>query len=338
MSQEAHAKEGIIQMPKSKIQKMPHYSFWSLLDFAIEVCEEKIADNGEDSFLYVCNDFGSIAGVFDGCGGSGAKKYERYKGKTGAYMAARVVAGAVKDWFLDLCKNGDIEGNEDQLKNKIIEYLTLCKQIGGGATVFKGSLFKEFPTTAAAVVSTAEKGKVKARCIWAGDSRCYVLDPDGLKQLTEDDLGGLDAMENLTADGALTNVITMSKDFDIHTKTIELSKPSVLFAATDGCFGYFSTPMEFEYLLLSTLMEANTAEEWEAGISNVLHEIAGDDYTISGMSLGFGNFANMKISFGNRLRELYEAYIVNIREKSKEEKIAMWRTYRVKYSQYLSEG
>lgn len=308
----------------------------SIIDFGLEVFKEKIPNNGEDSYLYLLSPSNGIVGVFDGCGGSGAKKYDKYQGKTGAYMASRVVSGATRDWFIDFI-SGDGTGNSESLKERIKKYLSLCREVGGGTTAFKGSMSKDFPTTAAVIVIGTDKSAIHATCLWAGDSRCYLLDSDGLKQLTEDDLGGLDAMENLTADGVLTNVISSSKDFAIHHKMINLTKPSVLFSATDGCFGYFSTPMEFEYLLLSTLFSSESIESWEKNISGVLSEVAGDDYSLSGVAFGYGSLNNLKKAFEKRYSDLFSNYIDGLEDTDQEGKIALWQTYRTKYTQFLSE-
>lgn len=88
-------------------------TFFSVIDFGIEVFKEKIPGNGEDSFLYMFTPNSGIVGVFDGCGGSGAKKYEKYQGKTGAYMASRVVSGATRDWFIG--PSGEIGGSKRDL-------------------------------------------------------------------------------------------------------------------------------------------------------------------------------------------------------------------------------
>ncbi len=304
------------------------------VDFGLEVFKEKIPDNGEDSYLYMFTPDRCIVGVFDGCGGSGAKKYEKFQGKTGAYMASRVVSGAARDWFIESIKgvsSYDVLG----LKKKIQEYMTLCQEVGGKTSAIKGSMSKNFPTTASIILMHTDQSSIITTCLWAGDSRCYLLDEDGLKQLTEDDLGGLDAMENLTADGVLTNVISASKDFSLHCKSITLTKPSILFASTDGCFGYFSTPMEFENLLLTTLDSAKNAEGWERGISAVLQDVAGDDFSLSGVAVGFGSFDRLKSMFKERRTLLFDRYIKGLGDKEYEDKTALWNLYKPGYSKHL---
>ena len=73
---------------------------------------------------------------------------------------------------------------------------------------------------------------------WCGDSRGYILDGNGLHQVTVDDVTVTDAMMNLREDAPMTNVASASRPYEIHRKQVQLSEPAVVFAATDGCFGY----------------------------------------------------------------------------------------------------
>lgn len=305
------------------------------LDCTVNLCREKIADCGEDSFVYAVNDNAFMNAVFDGCGGSGARKYDRFKGKTGAYMASRVTAGAAKDWFGECCAVPGLPFSPDTLKSKICEYLSLCKTVGGRTSGIKGSLSKDFPTTAAMTVTKLEGGVLVADCIWAGDSRCYMLNEDGLFQLTADDIGGQDAMENLTVDSVLTNVITTSHDFELRARRITIEKPCILFAATDGCFGYLSTPMEFEYLLEETLLKAQCMDGWQNRICEELEKFAGDDFTLSASVIGFGSYETLVKKLSPRASQMLATYINGIDDMTLEEKTAMWQEYKKEYSVYI---
>ena len=44
----------------------------------------------------------------------------------------------------------------------------------------------------------------------------------------------------------------------INYRRVELQSPFLVVCATDGCFGYIRTPMHFEYLVLSHLLEARS--------------------------------------------------------------------------------
>ncbi len=311
--------------------------FADLIDATFSICEEKIPGNGEDSYLYMLSDTEGLAAAFDGCGGSGAKHYESYRNKTGAYMASRVAAGAAKLWF----ENGQADpaqGTPNKLKELFRQYLELCKSMGNSVNKIKGSLSKEFPTTAAIIRCRGVGSEIEADCIWAGDSRCYLLDENGLKQLSRDDLGGLDAMENLSADGVLTNVISLSKGFTLHCKTIRVRKPVLLFSASDGCFGYFRTPMEFEAMLLETMMKADSFQTWQDGILARLSEISGDDFTLCGFAFGFGSYEKMKKALARRTVAVFETYMKDIETKSRDELTKMWEDYKPEYSCYLSDN
>ncbi len=307
----------------------------SVLDFCIEVFKEKIEGKGEDSFYYSVTPEKAVFSVFDGCGGSGARRYEKLQGRTGAYMASRVISGATKDWFdsPDSIENGI--PNVEMLTEKMQEYLAICKREGETTSSIKGRMLKAFPTTAAVIVCTLEKSGVCATCIWAGDSRCYLLNSSGLMQLTDDDVSGLDAMENLTADGGLTNVISASSRIKLHSKQINITKPCLLFAATDGCFGYLTTPMEFEFLLVDTLLNSKSISELEDNLQTFLQNIAGDDFSLCGGAFGYGTFDNLQNQFKQRRAFLLSEYIEGIETKTIEEKTGLWKDYSENYSKYL---
>ena len=308
----------------------------AVTDFFFSFCGEKKPGSGEDSFVYSLNESRALIGVFDGCGGSGASQYAGLQNKTGAYLASRAASAAYRDWFESL--DPGREADPGEIKERIVAYLRLCEAKGetGGGSKLMGRMSKTLPTTAAvALCRPARGGIADVQLHWAGDSRVYLLDGEGLAQLTEDDLGGIDAMRNLTEDGVLTNAINLSRDFRIHSARITVGRPGLLFAASDGCFGYLSTPMEFEYLLMSTLQSAAGASAWEAALCEELGKIAGDDYTICGLALGFGSFDNLKRQLAGRTGELYRNYIRGLESCTKEEKQQLWEHYKPHYLRYL---
>ena len=84
---------------------------------------------------------------------------------------------------------------------------------------------------------------------WAGDSRAYVFDPDGARQLSTDDLRDPgDALANLRHDSVVSNAMSADTEFHVSYRRVELQAPFLLVCATDGCFGYVPTPMHFEHL------------------------------------------------------------------------------------------
>jgi serine/threonine protein phosphatase PrpC len=304
-------------------------------DFLFSFCREKMPGEGEDSLVYALNECRAMLGVFDGCGGSGAGRYPGLKGKTGAYLAARAACAAWMDWFEAM--GPDAEPDPEALREKLTAYLRRCEENGGEDSGSKllGSMSRKLPTTAAVALCSPARSGIDVLLQWAGDSRVYLLDGDGLAQLTQDDLGGLDAMQNLSADAPLTNAISLSRDFSIHSARLTMGRPGLLFAATDGCFGYFSTPMEFEHLLLSSLQSAPNIQAREKSLADAIGQTAGDDYTISGAAFNFGSFDNMKRQLARRCDLVYRTYIYGLESCSREEKQQLWEHYKPHYERLL---
>lgn len=301
------------------------------------VCGEMIEDRGEDYYIASRSGSRGIIGVFDGCGGSGARRYEEYGDQTGAYISSRSAAAAVNRWFDKFCAEDCILSKntlEDiciSIENRIFAAL---KKINSRvkSRSLKGSILKDFPTTASMICYTRGEDSLYSAFLWCGDSRGYVLQEQGLVQVTRDDIGeGLDALSNLKNDGRLTNVISADGNFILHGTIIECRKPALLITATDGSFGYFSSPMEFEYMLLLTLAMSSDAEEWCAQIDELLHRIAGDDYTIGIYMYGFTDFSEVKSYFARREEALYSRYLLKWDQADDKERKELWDSYKTVY-------
>lgn len=306
------------------------------LDCLFHVAQEKIPQNGEDSFCFGIAEDSVLLGVFDGCGGSGAKKYDAYQQKTGAYIGARAVSGAVQSWFETQPYSRQCSNNADALKQCILKSLAMCRNNSGsqGKSLLKGSITKEFPTTAAVARCVCLPEGISVECYWTGDSRVYLLDEDGLAQLTADDLDGLDAFENISGDGVLTNVVSASRDFTVHCGSLVRGKPFLVFSATDGCFGYIPSPMEFEAFLLDTLHESDSMAAFEALLREKLDEIAGDDFTLVGAAFGYGTFDAMKRSLEQRRKALLKTCISRIDQADPNSRQRIWSCCKEEYYRY----
>lgn len=287
------------------------------------VAGEMISGKGEDSYLYAVNGESALIAAFDGCGGIGSKRYLHYSEKTGAYIASRAVCGGVKNWF------DNEPHNDNALPGYIQRALKVCEYYADAESGLRGSLRKSFPTTAAMI--RVDNGS--ATCFWAGDSRCYLLDAGGLHQLSNDDIDGEDAFSNISGDGVLTNVICSSVPYDIHAKHIPLQTPCVLLTASDGCFGYLNTPMDFEYLLTSTLMMSNSISEWEYNLDKRIKEFTGDDYTMCVAVYGYEDFQHLRNSYAARASYVYTQYINSAADDE-----SKWNAYKDGYSIYLESN
>ncbi len=283
---------------------------------------EMVANNGEDSFYYGVDQTRAIVAAFDGCGGIGSRRYANFSGKTGAYVASRAVCGGVKNWFE--------AKSQDTIKSYMERALKVCSKHADKEGRLMGSLGKSFPTTAAIIESEGNADKVTCKCYWAGDSRCYMLDEMGLHQLSLDDIDGEDAFSNISGDGVLTNVINASTGFEIHEKRLVFKKPCILIAASDGCFGYLNSPMEFEYMLLDTLMRSASPGVWKQTLDSEIRSYTGDDYTLCVSVYAQDNFQKLKKSLEKRHGAVYREYIAA--EGNSEDK---WNKYKDAYSMYL---
>ena len=293
------------------------------LNFMFNVAAEMIPGHGEDSYYSDCRDNEFVVCAFDGCGGAGSKKYANLSGRTGAYIASRAICGSVMAWY-------ESSGEISELRNYVDRALDICRKAGGTSGRLMGSLGKAFPTTAAILRGCAARNHLKTECCWAGDSRCYILDMNGLHQLTEDDIDGQDAMSNLRSDGVMTNVINASTNFELHTKHLLFDHPCVLLSATDGCFGYLESPMEFEYLLVDSLERAVSPEMWINNLHERFKEVSGDDYTLSVAVCGFNSFDNLKRYMSERRDYVYGRYINTGADSD-----ILWTEYKQEYSAYL---
>lgn len=293
------------------------------LNAIFAVAEEMKKNDGEDSYYYNAGEGHFFIASLDGCGGSGSKRYMNYSGKTGAYIASRAVCGGIQAWLSE-------SGEEKEFDGYIEKALDVCKKYADKSGRVMGSLAKAFPTTVAAISGKSNQGKLDAHCLWAGDSRCYMMDENGLHQLTQDDLDGEDAMSNLTSDGVMTNVVNATTPFEIHHKTVKIDHPCILFTATDGCFGYLKTPMAFENLLIGALSEARNPFEWKVALNERMSAVAGDDYTLCVAVCGYQGFDELRKAYSDRHKFIIENYMT-----SDEDPNLLWEKYKVEYSKYL---
>jgi len=66
-------------------------------------------------------------------------------------------------------------------------------------------------------------------------------------------------------------------DFVVHHRSVELTAPFIVVAATDGCFGYVRSPMHCEQMMLTTLRDSLTTKSWSASLQESVSAGTGDD-------------------------------------------------------------
>jgi serine/threonine protein phosphatase PrpC len=313
----------------------------------ISVYTEKLSGLGEDAppLLASTPDEAHVCvGVFDGLGGSGAVKYDLGpRAHTGAYCASRLVSWAVQQAF-----TSDPSLPTDKLRAQIDADLgRFDERLGAPRSRLRSPMLKVLPTTLAVAVVTSHRAGAPAavRCISAGDSRVYRLTPSvGLSQLTQDDLASKgDALTNLLHDSRMSNCISLESEYALHQHTYSCTEPTLVIAATDGCFAYLQSPMHFEDLLLGSLAHASSARGWEDALHRIIKRTAQDDATLAIVAHGFDSdrsdvFALVKEAFATRLQELRTKYIdplATARSMSREAFVTLreilWASYSAGY-------
>lgn len=312
-------------------------NIYDLIDTAFIIEKEKVANNGEDSFSLCIGKNSAYIGVFDGCGGSGFRLCRGFSKKTEAYMASRFASGALLDWFLKFGDSTDL--NDSDKLNSIKEYLDKCFSLTSiynhQSSKIGGSLVRDFPTTAAIALIN---NNLILDAIWAGDSRVYLLNHSGLSQISVDDVNETDAYSNLFDDSVLNNVLSADGSYVLNHKKINLAGPSIIITATDGCFGYFPSPMEFEFVLVDSLMKSNSINSLKESINMYIQQVTGDDYSMGVLSIGFNSFDNIQAAMNDRYSKLKSNYIDvinNGNESDNDIRYNLWLTYKRDYEKYF---
>lgn len=274
-----------------------------------KICYKPLGEKGEDAFAYNLsrNDIHTIA-VFDGCGGAGAWKYQEFMDSTGAFIAAQAVANSFLSWFnsvsLESLSNVDSLSNSfmEESHSLLVKLKNYCAPMG-----VSGSLIKSFPCTASiALVSQANDDALVLTALNAGDSRVYFLTPsNGLVQITNDDSRGHpDPLDSLRDNAPLSNMLNADKAYVIKSRQVKLMYPCAVICATDGAFGYVRSPMDFEHLLLKSLLEANSIEEFEKILQSAIVAITGDDSTLLMAFYGYNDYSSIKTSLSHRFESV----------------------------------
>lgn len=298
-------------------------------------------DAGEDNMFGAVGENCAAVGVFDGCHGLGSRKYPMFRQHTGAYMSSRCISGAVRDWFLENCGQGLYD--PDEMAEDIRSYMTgafeACTAYTPPSGKLKGSLRRDFPSTfSLALMETGERDSFDLYIVTAGDSRIYLLNEEGLAQLSVDDTCSNDALWSLRHDPPMTNVVSSDGNYTLHCRKFRLRLPFAVITATDGCFAYVPTPMDFEDLILETLMTAGTPALFEKDLQRRFSQTAQDDSCFGWMSAGFCSYQNMQKVLESRYHTVKERFIkprADLMNDRKNEEI--WGIYRAGYERYLPE-
>ena len=277
----------------------------------------KKAYAGEDSDPILdaqCGRNWGVVAVFDGMGGAGARKYvhiETNEEHTSAYWASRFVKDAVEELVKSRPIGADpvehLEANMYRTIKQKLDDEILNFPAAKSAAISR--LLAKLPTTMALCIYEIVDGVIRMNCYWAGDSRVYLFDGDRFRFLTLDDADAPDGdpFSPANMDLAMNNRICQDQPFRINKSYVEVElnpdKPIVLFAATDGCFGYYKNPIEFESMILSSMSDPSI-ENWLPEIERaIIENIQQDDFSMSAVMIGSTSVEPLHKSIAVRLSE-----------------------------------
>ena len=321
----------------------------------ISFMTEKREGHGEDALpLLVTKEDIYAVGVFDGMGGAGAATCDSEfgEGYTKAYVASRICEKEIETLFEDCLGKEYI--SPELLKEKLLNRLQKEQDDYPPKTksMLRSKLVRDYPTTMAVVTLRKTEKELQIDSFWAGDSHCYLWTRKGFHQISKDDLEeDNDPMENLRNDAAISNCICADRDFKINYRQIPYPKePLAILCATDGCFGYFPTPMHFEDVLKKSLRKAKDEKDWEDQVKKSIQDVTGDDASLSLIGVGFDSFKKFKDAMGTSheksirtIKNIAEE-IVSLKDKLEKKNceyekavISGWRSYKQNYLKYLND-
>lgn len=262
--------------------------------------------------------------VCDGLGAGGQNKHT-INGEihTSAYYGSRLLSQICSKYYDE--NYNAILGNlkDKEALNRIVDELkaTIKKQLDEFVDehklikTIKGKSIKLLPSTLSSMLFKVNDDSVDVVVISAGDTRAFVLTPqNGLQQLSKDDVDeDVDAFEKATI---VNNNICQDRDFTLNYRCYTVKMPCILFVCSDGCYDYFSSPMEVEYLLDAAFNAWFTTGSVKSGaFGEKLGDFIAsrsklqDDCSMAGVVIGCQDDTALRKDLKTRAREIETKYI-----------------------------
>lgn len=245
--------------------------------------------------------------------------FNSYKyAKRSGYFASRIVASLLLNEVLSGGEAGIIDlldrlyrvspPERAALETELGERYVRCISNGMRQVAEKANLIYEskssgmalLPTTVSLTLCVPREQSLNALFIWAGDSRGYIWNADGLIQATAD---------HEIAE-VMTNIVSLRAPFYISCKFMTLTQPCMVFNASDGCFDCFTAPIDFEYCLLDAMTRADSMDAFCASMQAFFVANSSDDSsTLALGTYGYDDFAALRKAAQERLDRMRKMYV-----------------------------
>lgn len=154
------------------------------------------------------------------------------------------------------------------------------------------------PTTLSVTLMREREESVDLICLWAGDSRSYYWNEEGLAQISDDHEIG----------GTMTNLISLAKDFRLQICSLKVKKPCLVFNATDGVYKcmMFASPLDLESLLLQVILKSESVEQLEENLDKIYENIGrhDDSNSLAAVTFGYADLGALKAAAEKRSDEI----------------------------------
>lgn len=194
----------------------------------------------------------------------------------------------------------------DELATQIFSRLDAIALNAGLVLETKMSGAYLLPSTLVVTIMDETENGVDAIYLWAGDSRAYVWDKDGLGQITEDH----------EIDEVMTNLITLTKPFKIEGRYESFTKPCILLNASDGCYKcpMFASPFDLEYIINDAIVHSNDFDGAMNKLSGVFSRYGrhDDSNTMALTTFGYESYEEIKKATEERMTYIDENIVARL--------------------------
>lgn len=283
---------------------------------------------GEDNSASEADGSRALIAVFDGCGGLGSRRYPSDNNRSGAYLAANIAASVTAESF-------ETYGYDD-LSKLLFDALSSENARLNSANIqlnIRSDMLCPLPTTVCAALIENDGCNIQ----WIGDSRLFALDRDGLHILTDDE-GDFSKKETYFFERRLTGYANAACRFKLHCRAFKPVNPCLLFAATDGMYRAFPSPMETEAALLDALDGIEGSEDFRVRLRDTVDECADDDFTAVFTIMGAESLKAMANELSARTKRLRHMLLPLYEPDADFDKAraAVWKSYKDSYFKYYS--